>query len=731
MAGQLLNDDVLYVVASFLDVESMLNLARTSRSLYSVTLPAAIRTDLGENGRSIFSAIRNNDFRLLEKIFRSPSFNINKAYQRSGKNECVLQYAVQHASALMFKTLTNPNLYQAFMRYTETHPWNNDQGSPSNLLMEAIRYGRSDLVNHIVESLGVQSLLTGWPAYLEPQRFWDLDNTSLATGLSGRKTAVDPETIRVLSQYCDPEIFTGVNGNPHFELKSRYPEAPYAVPHSSPSRPRQWLSNSLHVALLQRQHPQGRQNVPLGTLEAWLEVGVPVNQQDGGLIDNGHANPLVSYSRRPLDFAAEGLDIEGMDFLISRWGAMGSILGVDSGSFTASARYTDVTTMSLLIGHRLWSHFERRGFSVLMPDQDVQLPAGSTYQDMMLRICQEREALIAAAPDVLSSVSEVEETICAGINLLLEKLGQQRLPLVIEESTGLPIEVYSFLQDEFLESPQIADSLVRCFGNGWIDQRDWNSRTPLLQLLSGIAPVDEHKFWVLCDDQAWYMRQTFHKPRLVRWLLENGADPNARDIEGVTPLRYALFRMDFEAVELLLQHGADPTEAGNLIRLLMNCDVEEVSHNAGAFMAYALNYCFADARDGFRDRILKQVYEWDLHRTGVLGIQSQTAEGGMMYSITVPSTPMDSGLGLFLDTPLFLGSQVRMPPVHRLCKDDSLVSYVDEDRWEAFADRLNGLWCVLHKYCDYTPLRNRKRKMSFSSCLEDENDRLSKKYRVI
>ena len=225
-----------------------------------------------------------------------------------------------------------------------------------------------------------------------------------------------------------------------------------------------------------------------------------------------------------------------------------------------------------------------------------------------------------------------------------------------EESTGLPIEVFSFLHDEFLESPQIADSLVRCLSRDWIDQRDWNSRTPLLQLLSGIAPVDEHKFWCAGDDQAWCIRQALHKPRLFRWLLENGADPNARYIEVVTPLRYSLFRMDFEAAGLLLQHGPDPTEAGNLIRLLMNCDVEEVSHKAGAFMACALNYCFANVRNGFRDRIRKQVYEWDLHRKELLGVEFRTAGGGTMYSITVPSTPMDSGLGLFLDTAIFLGS---------------------------------------------------------------------------
>lgn len=735
MAGQYLHDDVLYVVASCLDVESMLNLAKASRSLYSVISPAALRTDLEENGRSIFSAINNDDFQLIEKVLRSPKFDINRAYPKTGNNTHILQHAIQHASVQMFKILTIPNLYRAFLSHTEHHPWTNDQGSQSNLLTEATRYGRSDLIDYIVEHLGVQKLLPGWPVYLEPQRFWNLETAELVAGLSGRKTAVDPETILSLSEYCEPDAFVGVGGTLQFELKSHYPEAPYAVPHCSQSTPRQWWSNSLHAALVQRQHHEARQNVRLETLEAWLQVGVDVNQRDGGLVDMFHANPLVSYFRRPLDFAAEALDIEGMDFLIKRWGAVGSVLGIDNGSFTASVRCTDVTTMSLLIGHRLWSQFDERGCSILLPDRDIQLPAGSTYQDMMLRLRQERARLIEAAPDLRSSVYAIEDQICAGINILLEGLGQHRLPLVEEESTGLPIEVFSFLHDEFLESPRIADSLVKCFGSEWIEQRDWNLRTPLLQLLSGIAPVDEHKVWHTGNDQAWYMRQAFHKPCLVRWLLENGADPNARDVEGVTPLRYALFRMDFEAVDQLLQYGADPTEVGDLLHYLMSCDVEEVSHNASGFMAVAFSHCFLGVRDGFKNRILEQLYEWDTCRTGILGVELQTAGGGMMYSLIVPSTPMDSGLGLFLEMPLFLGSRVRRPrpSFHRLSEDEvsRVVTYVDEDRWEAFAYRLNRLWYVIQRCCDNTPLPNRKRKASFSSCFRDENDRLSKRYRAM
>lgn len=711
--GQRLNDDVLYIAASHSDVESMLNLAKASRSLYSVISPAAIRKDLlAGNGKSIFNAIKNNDFRLLETILCSPTFDINRAYERRGKNTSILQYAVEHASARMFKILTSPVLYQAFLNFTEDHQWVNDQGGNSNLLVEATRHGRSDLITYILDSLGVLCLPTGWPAYFDPRRFWDLNNISLVSGLSGRKTALDPYTIRLLSQYSDFDTFIGVNGNPHFELKSYYPQAPYAVPHASPSRLRQWSSNPLHVAMLQRQHPEARQHVRLETIDAWLDVGVPVNQQDGGLVDHDHASPMVSYFRTPLDIAAEGLDLEGMDFLLSK-GAAASVLGIDNGSLTRSARFTDVTTMSLLMGHRLWSHYAESGYSVLVPGQDILLPSGSTCEDMMLQVRQMRASLKAEAPNLMTSIHAVEAQIRTGIRMLQERLGQHRLPLVIEESTGLPLEVFCFIHDEFLESPHIADSLVKCFGSSWINEGDWNSRTPLLQLLSGIAPV-EHKFWSAGNHQAWYIRQTLHKPDLVRWLLENGANPNIRDVEGMTPLRYALFRMDFEAVELLLQHGADPTEVSGLLYFVLNCSYEEALSNANAFMSHTFNLCFVGVGEGFVGRIQEQVQKWDLHRTGVLGVQVQTAGDEMEFSITVPSSPLDSGLGLFLDTHLCLGSRLRMISDEKML-EKNLIHDTDLDRWEAFGDRLKKLRYVVQSYCNYRPVPSQKRRRSSSS----------------
>ena len=49
---------------------------------------------------------------------------------------------------------------------------------------------------------------------------------------------------------------------------------------------------------------------------------------------------------------------------------------------------------------------------------------------------------------------------------------------------------------------------------------------------------------------------------VVKILLEAGADPNIADREGVTPFdnSFAKSRLDFEMIEALLQHGANPNK---------------------------------------------------------------------------------------------------------------------------------------------------------------------------
>jgi ankyrin repeat protein len=49
----------------------------------------------------------------------------------------------------------------------------------------------------------------------------------------------------------------------------------------------------------------------------------------------------------------------------------------------------------------------------------------------------------------------------------------------------------------------------------------------------------------------------------VRTALENGANPNAIDSYGSTPLHYAASWIDAGVVKILLEHGADPWIADN------------------------------------------------------------------------------------------------------------------------------------------------------------------------
>ena len=56
--------------------------------------------------------------------------------------------------------------------------------------------------------------------------------------------------------------------------------------------------------------------------------------------------------------------------------------------------------------------------------------------------------------------------------------------------------------------------------------------------------------------------------KLVKFLLDNGADPGIQSKTGATALLYAVYRGDYRIVQLLLEHNAD---------LVLKCDIDNVS----------------------------------------------------------------------------------------------------------------------------------------------------------
>ena len=81
-------------------------------------------------------------------------------------------------------------------------------------------------------------------------------------------------------------------------------------------------------------------------------------------------------------------------------------------------------------------------------------------------------------------------------------------------------------------------------------------RRKIASLLAGIGvPVDSPDSHGITPLMRALEQEA--SPRLIRWFLENGADPNARDEMGRTPLMYAADAGTPESVKILLEHGAD------------------------------------------------------------------------------------------------------------------------------------------------------------------------------
>ncbi|KDN60554.1 hypothetical protein CSUB01_02179 [Colletotrichum sublineola] len=104
-----------------------------------------------------------------------------------------------------------------------------------------------------------------------------------------------------------------------------------------------------------------------------------------------------------------------------------------------------------------------------------------------------------------------------------------------------------FFMHPLVDDERIPDAMLRADSQAIRQQINQVTEpfgaTPLLSVLS-------HRF----DNR--FAQSSFYRPKLVEWLLANGADPNIADKEGFTPLHYAVFWLDDVAVDFLLAFGA-------------------------------------------------------------------------------------------------------------------------------------------------------------------------------
>ncbi|KAK1460537.1 hypothetical protein CCUS01_08884 [Colletotrichum cuscutae] len=122
--------------------------------------------------------------------------------------------------------------------------------------------------------------------------------------------------------------------------------------------------------------------------------------------------------------------------------------------------------------------------------------------------------------------------------------------------------------------------------------------TPLLALLG-------HRFDHSLGDA------NFYRPKLLKWLLEHGADPNLCDKEGFSPLHYAVFWLDAPAVKLLLLHGAQVKREDELQVM----DVLFGGVFTRAHQEQAKSHCHSRETDWAR--MVEQVgTEWSTHGIG-------------------------------------------------------------------------------------------------------------------
>src|SRR5206468_5396492 len=140
---------------------------------------------------------------------------------------------------------------------------------------------------------------------------------------------------------------------------------------------------------------------------------------------------------------------------------------------------------------------------------------------------------------------------------------------VIADAFGYPAAMYAMSPD--IDRPVMEDVHRLNAGElGSADRGHRAARGSAMDLLAAIALGDWKTATRLAHDNPELLRSggVLHLAakrndvRGVKWLLEHGADPNARWAHwdaDVTPLHLAILENHMEIVRTLLQGGADPT----------------------------------------------------------------------------------------------------------------------------------------------------------------------------
>ncbi len=143
-------------------------------------------------------------------------------------------------------------------------------------------------------------------------------------------------------------------------------------------------------------------------------------------------------------------------------------------------------------------------------------------------------------------------------------------PLVVAEGHGSPTPLFEAVQNQAgrvdgnLEA--VRALLARGAGQN-VNARGYEGRTALYHAVKGLnremvaliltAKPDLGVRYSLANGNILYFATQVASAEIVKLLVDAGADVNAADKDGFTPLMSAAGRMDADIVNCLLEHGAD------------------------------------------------------------------------------------------------------------------------------------------------------------------------------